>query len=259
MIKAAIKINSVLFFLLVLFLPATGNAQEIMEGMSTDTIEVAAPDSLTQAILIAADSVFVSVDSTIVKETPSVPVVPKEAFKPNPTKAVLYALVPGMGQIYNRAYWKLPLVYGGFMGFMYAITWNNKMYQDYLGAYESILIDAQGYQKALDEAGEGQVVEYDFSSKWTYFYGNQDPRNIVLNSSYHSTFKRKKDYFRRYRDLSIILAVGFYAITLIDAYVDAQLFDFDISPDLSMRVEPAFSPQTRYSSRTFGLNCSLTF
>jgi len=71
--------------------------------------------------------------------------------------------------------------------------------------------------------------------------------------------KRQKDYFRRYRDMSILIAIGVYALSVIDAYVDAQLFDFDISPDLSMRLEPAYTPRTSYSSHSIGLNCSIKF
>jgi len=249
MVKAAVKIGGILFFLIwSLCLPVTGNAQENKEEIKTDTIEIAAADSLIHAVLEAADSSFVPILQ-----------VPEQAFKPNPTRAVLYAFVPGMGQIYNRKYWKLPLVYGGFMGFMYAITWNNKMYQDYLDTYKSIMIDKEIYQQLIKE-GSSEAENYKFNEKWTIFIGTSgDPRSEVSNTTLHSRFKSRKDYYRRYRDLSIILGVGFYALTIIDAYVDAQLFDFDISPDLTMRVEPAYSPQTRYSERTFGLNCSITF
>lgn len=239
MLRARIKITTaILFVLWFLCLPSKGNAQEIES------------DSLTRAVLAAADSSFVPVP---VKE------IPKEAFKPNPTKAILFGLIPGMGQVYNRKYWKLPLVYGGFMGFMYAITWNNKNYQDYWKGYKSMMTDAELYQQAINEAGSD--VDYDFSKDWTELFNSTgDSRKTdVFNTSWQNQLKSKKDYFRRYRDLSIILGIGFYALTLIDAYVDAQLFDFDISPDLSMRVEPVYSPQTRYSSRNVGLNCSFTF
>ena len=72
-------------------------------------------------------------------------------FKPDPNKAMLYALVPGLGQIYNRKYWKLPLVYGAFMGCMYAITWNNKNYSDYSNAYFNIMEDYAKVQAGKQE------------------------------------------------------------------------------------------------------------
>jgi hypothetical protein len=239
--------SAILFVIWLLCLSQKGNAQAFIEGFNTDTVIVTSPDSLTLAVLSVADS-----------NVTLIPKVPKAAFKPDPTKAVLLGLIPGMGQIYNRKYWKLPLVYGGFMGFMYAITWNNKNYQDYWNGYQGIMHDAEAYKTALD-AAEGGEVDFTFNNDWTEFYPGVDPKSIVFDTGRQNLLKSRKDYFRRYRDLSIILAVGFYAITLIDAYVDAQLFDFDISPDLSMRVEPVFSPQTRYSSRNIGLNCSITF
>ncbi|MDH6306427.1 hypothetical protein M2459_003151 [Parabacteroides sp. PF5-5] len=248
--QATIKTcSAILTALLWLFcFPAIGSAQEIVDVTPVDTVVVVAPDSLTQAVLQAADSAFASM-----------PEVPKQAFKPNSTKSVLFALVPGMGQIYNRKYWKLPLVYGGFMGFMYAVTWNNKMYQDYWQGYKSMMNDADAYQKALN-AANGEQVDFNFSNEWLdLMAAGTDPKQTVLNKTQQDRLKNNKNYYRRYRDLSIILTVGFYALTLIDAYVDAELFNFDVSPDLSMRIEPAYSPQTRYSSRNIGFNCSITF
>ena len=93
----------------------------------TGTALEVVPD--TSRIAMAADSTVRSV----VQQADSLPFPDKVKFefKPDPKKAVLMALVPGLGQIYNRKYWKLPIVYGGLMGCMYAITWNNKNYQDY--------------------------------------------------------------------------------------------------------------------------------
>ncbi len=207
----------------------TGKAQEIVT-------EAAKTDSTVHVVILKADSLGV----------PKVDI--KSGFHPNPTTATLYALIPGMGQIYNRKYWKLPLVYGGFMGFFYAITWNNRNYQDYKQAYFDLLSD--------DPTSKNSWRDFVRTPNLSPEEQNEYIKN---NSSFENELKSKKDYFRRYRDLSIILAVGFYAITIIDAYVDAQLFDFDITPDLSMRVEPAFSPKTSVTPRTYGLNCSLTF
>lgn len=94
--------------------------------LDADTVVVAPPDSTVQAVLQSADS------ASRVKGKE----IDMKPFKPNPTKAViLSAILPGLGQIYNKAYWKLPIVYGGFMGCIYAITWNNKNYKDYSTAY----------------------------------------------------------------------------------------------------------------------------
>lgn len=102
----------------------------------------------------------------------------------------------------------------------------------------------------------------DFHDSWLDYLSRANrgnPENWVNNTNFQDQLKRKKDYFRRYRDLSIILTVGFYFICMLDAYVDAELFNFDISQDLSMRVEPIVVPQTGYTPRMIGMNWSITF
>lgn len=146
--------------------------------------------------------------------------------KPDALRAVwLGALVPGLGQIYNQSYWKLPIVYGGAMGCIYAITWTNGMYSDYKQAYLDITSDVElstdptrSYNAILPE---GYTIE-----------------RMGGRSNYTKTLQGYQNTYRRYRDISIVATVVLYALTLIDAYVDAQLFDFDVSPDLSMEVEP---------------------
>lgn len=197
----------------------------------------AAADSTVRSVMLAADSL-------------PKPAQIKMDFKPDPKKAVLMALVPGLGQIYNRKFWKLPIVYGGLMGCMYAVTWNNRNYQDYSTAYKDIMMDAEEPNRPVEE----------FHTSWQDFLGvGYDPKEWVTNTNFQTQLKNRKDYYRRYRDLSIIITVGVYALSIIDAYVDAQLFDFDISPDLSMHWEPSVTPQTAYSSRSYGLNCSIKF
>ena len=197
----------------------------------------AAADSTVRSGMLAADSL-------------PKPAQIKMEFKPDPKKAVLMALVPGLGQIYNRKFWKLPIVYGGLMGCMYAVTWNNRNYQDYSTAYKDIMMDAEEPNRPVEE----------FHTSWQDFLGvGYDPKEWVTNTNFQTQLKNRKDYYRRYRDLSIIITVGVYALSIIDAYVDAQLFDFDISPDLSMHWEPSVTPQTAYSSRSYGLNCSIKF
>ena len=207
--------------------------------LDADTVVVAPPDSMVQAVLQSADS------ASRVKGKE----IDLKPFKPNPTKAViLSAILPGLGQIYNKAYWKLPIVYGGFMGCIYAITWNNKNYKDYSTAYKDIMYDAA---KNLENPDAWSKSWQDLTS--------MAPEDAINNSNFKDQWKRQKDDFRRYRDLSIIITVGVYALSIVDAYVDAQLFDFDISPDLSLHLEPVVSPKTSVTPRTYGLNCSLKF
>lgn len=169
---------------------------------------------------------------------------PRSSWAPKPKKAVLYAAIfPGLGQIYNRKYWKLPIVYGGLMGCVYAITWNNKNYQDYTNAFRDLKSD-----------------DPEKNNSWVDFipYG-ADPKNYISNRSFEDRLKRGRSYFRRYRDLSIIITTGVYLLCIVDAYVDAELFDFDISPNLSMRCSPLVSPRTHWSSALYGLNLSFNF
>jgi hypothetical protein len=194
------------------------------------------------------------VDSAIIYTIPDGNIVVKgsDTFKPNPKTAYLIATVfPGFGQIYNRQYWKLPLVYSGVVGFIYAITWNNKNYSDYRTAYFDLYDDRRN-----DPAGEKPES---WSRSWQDFLPSTiDPKNY-FTSSFQEQLKSGKDFYRRYRDLSIILSVVFYAICVADSYVDAQMFDFDVSPDLSFRVVPEIRPSTMTGSLSFGLNVSMTF
>ncbi len=229
-------------------------AQEILTDIPEvpmDTIQVMSPDSTVGEVIAAADSVFTQQEVEMS--------VPANVWKPNSTRAVLYsAIFPGLGQIYNKQYWKLPIVYGGFMGCLYAVTWNNKNYKDYRDAYFDIEKDRIRWNKL--EGEEKDANRFDPSSSWTVLLPSSISVESALNATtFSDNLKRRKDYFRRYRDLSILITVGVYAITIIDAYIDAELFDFDISPDLSMRVEPVVTPKTSYSSRTVGFSWSMNF
>lgn len=164
-----------------------------------------------------------------------------EDFTPNPTKAVIYsAIFPGLGQIYNRKYWKLPIVYGGFLGVVYAVTWNGNMYTDYQNGYRDIMLDPNKY------------------TRWHQFVA--DPNKVQDMERLKSQLKSRRDYFRRNRDLAIIVGVGLYALCMVDAYVDAQLYNFTISPDLSMTVAPVvWGPSQSSNSFTVGVQCNITF
>lgn len=172
-------------------------------------------------------------------------------FRPVPKRAVICsAIFPGLGQIYNRKYWKLPLVYGGFMGFIYAVSWNNKNYRDYADAYLYITNDAKEFPDAPEM----------WDDSWQSFVpAGRDPADYLNDSSFKSRLKNGKDFYRRYRDLSIILTVAWYLICMADSYVDAQLFDFDISDNLALRIAPVVSPRTAYSSGLYGISCSFNF
>ena len=207
-------------------------------------------DSILTALdsIAVADSKALTADDTISVVQQKQPRQKRDwnTWKPNPQRALWLALViPGAGQIYNRKYWKLPLIYGGFMGCIYALSWNNMMYKDYSQAYLDIMDDDPGtasYNKFLHLG-----VQIDQS--------NED--------RYKKLFKNRKDKYRRWRDLSFFAMLGVYALSVIDAYVDAELSEFDISKDLSLRVAPTVlnsqSNTNPFRSSAVGLQCSLNF
>jgi len=168
------------------------------------------------------------------------------SWRPQAKRALWLSLVlPGAGQIYNRKYWKLPIVYGGFVGCVYAMTWNNQMYHDYSQAYMDIMDDDPNTQSYNQ-----------FMHLGTQITGSNIER-------YKTLFKNRKDRYRRWRDLSFFCLVGVYAMSVIDAYVDASLSEFDISNNLSLHVEPAIINgqvyQNPLKSSALGVHCSLNF
>jgi len=149
--------------------------------------------------------------------------------KPDAIKAVwLGAIFPGAGQMYNKSYWKLPIVYGAFMGCGYAIHWNNNRYTNYKIAYLDLYNDIQ----------DGTVTDDPSKSYIAVMPEGYDMVRVGGESRWLNTLQNQQNIYRRYRDYSILATVIVYALSLIDAYVDAQLFDYDISPDLSLNIEP---------------------
>jgi hypothetical protein len=140
--------------------------------------------------------------------------VAKDSLKVHSPKkaALLSATLPGAGQIYNRKYWKLPIVYGGMGTGIFFIAYNHKRFSYYRNGYLLRLDDISGNEDAT-------LADY------------SDDNLITL-----------QDTYRRWRDLSVIITAGVYAFQIIDAVVDAHLFNFDVnaSDDLSMRFSPAF-------------------
>lgn len=163
-------------------------------------------------------------------------------WKPDPVKATWLALIiPGGGQIYNRKYWKLPIVYGGFVGCLYAYNWNGQMYKDYRQAYLDIMDSDPNTNSYEDFFRPG----YDFEANKEYL---------------KEVFKKRKDRYRRWRDMSIFAFIGVYAVSVIDAYVDAQLSSFDITEDINLTIEPQrIKNDNIYYDDYYGLNFNITF
>jgi len=252
--KASMKnggIKALLSLCLFVLLPLSGTAQNEAEPLAVDPV----PADSISAMMARLDSIVGADSTALANDMQSVMIdstkVPRQrrdwnTWRPNPQRALWLALViPGAGQIYNRKYWKLPIIYGGFIGCIYALTWNNMMYKDYSQAYLDIMDTDPGtasYNKFLHLGVE--ITD-------------------ANSERYKQIFKNRKDKYRRWRDLSIFAMIGVYALSVIDAYVDAELSEFDISKDLSLKVKPTVIPNhgigTPLQAQSVGVSCSLNF
>ncbi len=181
-------------------------------------------------------------DTTAVKSAYDVWEEQPITFNPDPTRAVwMSALCPGLGQVYNRRYWKIPIVIGGYLGLIYATSWNNGMLNDYTRAYRDIMDNDPSTNSYMD------------------FFPPTTSESSLDKSWLTKVLQSRKNFYRRNRDLCIICMVGVYFLAMIDAYVDASLSHFDISPQLSMDVAPAIFRESRGDKPAFGLAWAITF
>ena len=208
-----------LFVILVLILTSfvcVWATEEDSLSVSVDTVQPVVVDTIVPVVIPVVEK-----PDTLLLQSYEL------MWTPDPLRATwLAVIVPGLGQIYNRSYWKLPIVYGGLMGCGFAISWNGEKYESYKQAYRDILTDA------------GNI-----STDPTRSYNAILPEGYTIErmggvGNYTSILKDKQNTYRRNRDISIVVSILVYALSIIDAYVDAQLFDFDISDDLSINIEP---------------------
>ncbi|GAP67677.1 hypothetical protein BA6E_101120 [Bacteroidales bacterium 6E] len=193
--------------------------------------------------MVAPDTVPVAIDNLAPDSTPALPAdsIPEKEIH-SPKKAAIYsAVLPGLGQAYNRKYWKIPLVYGGFAAFGYFIDWNNDNYRISKNAY-------------LDLTDTDENTNSFMNLKYIEYY---DLTNPTMVERLKDGLIKRQDYYRRNRDLLVILTVAFYGLNIIDASVDAHFFDWDISDDLTMNLKPTF--QQLNHQNLFSLNCTLRF
>lgn len=156
---------------------------------------------------------YTSPTDTVVKDTLAKLHSPKKA-------AIMSAILPGLGQCYNKKYWKLGIIYPVMGGVVYGFAWNQKYF-----AY---------YRDALRVRYDGDSTTIDPLAIYS------DDRVVTM-----------KNYYQRYRDLCVIGFAAVYLLQVIDAAVDAHLFYFDVGPDLSMNWYPDFTPAPT------GVNCSV--
>ena len=160
----------------------------------------------------------------------------------SPKKATLYStFLPGLGQVYNKKYWKVPIIYGGFGVIGYFIGWNNRNYGVYKQAYKDLTDD----DPATDSYNNLEATQY---------YDLNDPNDL---NNFKDGLSKQTNYYRRNRDLLVICMAGFYGLQIIDASVDAHLFNFEISEDLSMNWQPAL--RSNEKMLTYGVNLTFNF
>lgn len=140
----------------------------------------------------------------------------------DPDKAALYAAVfPGLGQMYNKQYWKLPLLYGGAILIGHFIKYNNDFYNDFRNAY---IANVEG---SLDENSP---------------FSRYSKEALQLNA----------EKFKRNRDFMIIMGVAYYLIQIVDAHVSAHLIEFNINDDLAL--QPSYYPREQYFAQNVGMS-----
>jgi hypothetical protein len=165
----------------------------------------------------------------------SLPIIKSDCSYPEPKKAVRLAFVPGLGQAYNRDYWKTPIVLLTIAGGIYSYKLNDLKYQDYLSAYK------QFYN--LDNKTEtfGGLDQSSARSTVSVRIRNLFNTKIAYRDLTHDMVARNKDYWRRNRNISLIATGVIYSLSIMEAYVAAHLKSFDISNDLSVRMAPKVS------------------
>lgn len=169
----------------------------------------------------------------------------------SPKKASIYAaLFPGLGQVYNGKYWKLPIVYGGYAGLIYLLGWNNNNYNDYFDAYRTI-----ARYTTVEQMSKADKDYLNNLFKIPYWDLNINPSHF---STFQSQLKSGKDFYRRNRDMSIIAIAALHVLSIIDASVDANLSDFEINDNLSMHIEP-MPARLWNGTQIVGINVAFNF
>jgi Family of unknown function (DUF5683) len=184
-------------------------------------------------LIILILQLFCIQQNTFAQDTLAVARPVKHKFKPETLKATMMAVsFPGLGQIYNRKYWKIPVVYAGFGALIYTAGFNSKNYNLYMKAYQDFtdgIKETDSYLKVISPSVDPKTYD---PVKYPLTY------NLSTASYYRDAMLRMVDYYKRYRDLSYIGIAGWYLISILDANVDASLFNYDISNNLDIAVAP---------------------
>ncbi|WP_143470804.1 DUF5683 domain-containing protein [Labilibaculum manganireducens] len=175
----------------------------------------------------------------------------------SPHKATMYSVIfPGLGQAYNKKYWKIPILYAGIGVTVYAINWNTKNYKKYKSGFKDF---SEFYDwKALSEE-EKLVTEKPTADSYQKILENDwEETDSRTDTWFKTTLQNGKDSYKHDRDLSYIILVGVYVLNIVDAAVDAHFTNFNVNNDLTIKVEPAVS-YSAFSGNSLGFRCQITF
>jgi len=162
-------------------------------------------------------------------------------------------VIPGLGQIYNKKYWKVPVIYAGFGALAYLVKFNGSRFMKYINAYGDFVDNDTLTTSYLTIINEKEYDEREIAKE--LYPDTYDPSQYDW---FKNTLELNKNYYRRNRDLSYIGMGLWYILNIVDASVDAHLFDYDISDDLTLHIEPELFPTSRYT-HTMGIKLCFRF
>ncbi len=197
----------------MLFLLQTAGAQNVTK---TDSV-----------IVVPTDSVIVTKTNTV------------EVVRHSPRKATIYSMIlPGLGQAYNKKYWKIPIIYAGLGTLAYFIVTNNKQYVLWRDAYRWKLL----------QSADSTIAPIN------------NPYLIPKYASYNAAdYLVLTNYYRRNLEVSVMFTAVIYILNVVDAAVDAHFFDFNISDDLTMHWQPYMNPTPMASRQSGGFRLTISF
>jgi hypothetical protein len=187
----------------------------------------------------------------IAQDTITVSRAEKRVFRAEPMKATMLAVAfPGLGQIYNRKYWKVPFVYAGFGGLVYSVSFNTSKYNEMMKAYQDFTDKIPETDSYIPLIKWAEPSAYDP----VLYPKTYDPSNKTW---VEENLLKAVDYYKKYRDLSYIGIAAWYLLTVLDANVDASLSNFDVNKNLDLEVTPLQLPVPGVMGA--GLNISLIY
>jgi hypothetical protein len=230
--------NTILRTVVILFIVAAA-----LPSFAQDSVRQTPPDST--AGLDPNDSITIQKNGKVMT-------IESYAARYDPRRAILLAaVIPGAGQIYNKKYWKVPLVYGGFIGIGYGIWWNQGRYEIYRKGLFSLLNEPEN---PVADPNTGLTPYGNVVNGGKAFYPVPGTSGLLGLDVARNAVNR----YRRDRDFAVIVCFIFYMMQMVDAHVDAHLKEFDLNPQLKVSLEPTFN-QNAFIGKTTGVGLTLKF